>query len=373
MHGYVFENVHAEARLVDSRIQIDKMSGEVAGGTFDLTSNIALDYPGLMYEARIDIQSADIPMLLSPMSLSSFGNAVGVMSVKAHLDGHGTTTERALESLSGEVEISVPQARFVDSDLFHQIEKATGITGFQNFQVRNSGGSMSVAGGRLTTERMLVGGDEARIIGEGQIGFDGKIDFSLSLGFGPDSRRRLLAPGIILPYSVDRDGWTNIPLRLGGEVGDPKVRVPVDAYAGTAVRAAPDAAIRLITEGAGTVTGGGGMVLQGGRTAVGAVFDGLGSVLGTPDGEGQSPGNSRPGSRRRAAGVRVGSDESGNGAEPTPPENADSGIGQPEDDSLRGPNESPVESAPDEDGRESENALPDKSGGADMQDAEPSE
>lgn len=373
LHGYVFENVHAEARLVDSRIQIDKMSGEVAGGTFDLTSNIALDYPGLMYEARIDIQSADIPMLLSPMSLSSFGNAVGVMSVKAHLDGHGTTTERALESLSGEVEISVPQARFVDSDLFHQIEKATGITGFQNFQVRNSGGSMSVAGGRLTTERMLVGGDEARIIGEGQIGFDGKIDFSLSLGFGPDSRRRLLAPGIILPYSVDRDGWTNIPLRLGGEVGDPKVRVPVDAYAGTAVRAAPDAAIRLITEGAGTVTGGGGMVLQGGRTAVGAVFDGLGSVLGTPDGEGQSPGNSRPGSRRRAAGVRVGSDESGNGAEPTPPENADSGIGQPEDDSLRGPNESPVESAPDEDGRESENALPDKSGGADMQDAEPSE
>ena len=115
------------------------------------------------------------------------------------------------------------------------------------------------------------------------------------------------------------------------------------------------------------------MVLQGGRTAVGAVFDGLGSVLGTPDGEGQSPGNSRPGSRRRAAGVRVGSDESGNGAEPTPPENADSGIGQPEDDSLRGPNESPVESAHDEDGRESENALPDKSGGADMQDAEPSE
>ncbi len=172
---------------------------------------------------------------------------------------------------------------------------------------------------------------------------------------------------------MDRDGWTNIPLRLGGEVGDPKVRVPVDAYAGTAVRAAPDAAIRLITEGAGTVTGGGGMVLQGGRTAVGVVFDGLGSVLGTPDGEGQSPGNSRPGNRRRAAGVRVGSDGSGNDAEKTPPENADSEIGQPEDGAHQGPNESPVESAPDEDGRESENALPDKSGGADMQDAEPSE
>ncbi len=374
LHGYVFENVLAEARLFDSRIQIDKMSGEVAGGTFDLTSNIALDYPGLMYDARIDIQSADIPMLLSPMSLSSFGNAVGVMSVKAHLDGHGTTTEQALESLSGAVEISVPQARFVDSDLFHQIEKATGITGFQNFQVRNSGGRMSVAGGRLTTERILVGGDEARIIGEGQIGFDGKIDFSLSLGFGPDSRRRLLAPGIILPYSVDRDGWTNIPLRLGGEVGDAKVRVPVDAYAGTAVRAAPDAAIRLITEGAGTVTGGGGMVLQGGRTAVGVVFDGLGSVLGTPDGDGQSPGNSRPGNRRRAAGVRVGSDESGNAAEQTPPENVDSGIGQPENGSLQGPNASPVESVPDDDGREPGTALPDKSGGgADAHDAEPSD
>lgn len=283
MFGYVFQDVAGSVQLVDSVVQVAHLRGEVAGGTFDLSGNVELDYAGFLYDGTLDIVSADIPVLLAPFMRESFGKPVGVANAKAIFDGSGLSFPEALDALSAEMDIQIPQGRVRDSEMFRQIEKLTGIRGFHDFQVKNSRSHVIVAGGLVTMQNALLGGDDARIKGDGRITFDGGLDFDLELGFGPTSQRRLLAPGIVLPYSVDQDGWTNLPLMMDGRIGDPKIRVPVDAYAGTAVRAAPDAAGRLISEGAR----GGGRVLKSGANAVGTVLGGIGSVLGgekQPDG-----------------------------------------------------------------------------------------
>jgi hypothetical protein len=72
----------------------------------------------------------------------------------------------------------------------------------------------------------------------------------MKLGFGPNSERRLLSKGLLLPYEHDEEGWTNIPLIVAGDFEDPKITIESSALASTAVNMVPDATKRLGKESA---------------------------------------------------------------------------------------------------------------------------
>jgi hypothetical protein len=246
-----FVNARAKASLRDSIVEIAAFETDIkGGGTTSLSGNIVLDRKGFAYAARADIDAADHGVLLRSIAHENWGLRSGRTDVRLTLSGAGTKWETIEPNLKVELGIVVHDGYIRDAEFLKLLADQTGIDGFRSMELVESGGVIKVSDGRISSTRLMLGSDEARVLARGSLGFDETLDLKIKLGFGPDTERRLLSRGVLLPYQHDEDGWTNIPLIIKGTFADPHITIESSALASTAVNMLPDATKRLGKESA---------------------------------------------------------------------------------------------------------------------------
>jgi hypothetical protein len=156
----------------------------------------------------------------------------------------------ALPNLQAELDVRIHDGSIRKSELLVSIAEQTGIEGFREMDLIESGGLITIEDGVVHTSDMKLGSDTARFLVKGDIGFDETLDLKVKLGFGPTAQRRLLSRGVLLPYKEDDGGWTNIPLLITGNFAEPHVAVDSSVVISTAVNALPDATKRFGKESA---------------------------------------------------------------------------------------------------------------------------
>ncbi len=246
-----FLNARAKASLRNSTIEVAALDSEIEkGGTAGLSGNIVLDRKGFAYAARLDIDAADHGVLLRSVARDDWGSRSGRTDVRLTMSGAGTKWETIAPNLKAELGVVVHDGHIRDASFLELLADQTGIEGFRRMDLIESGGVLHVSDGRISTRKLTLGSEEARILAKGSLGFDETLDLKVKLGFGPNSERRLLSKGVLLPYQHDDDGWTNIPLIIEGTFEEPDITVESSALASTAVNAVPDATKRLGKESA---------------------------------------------------------------------------------------------------------------------------
>jgi hypothetical protein len=246
-----FLNARVKGSLRDSVLEIAALeSGIENGGKANLSGNIVLNRPGFAYAARLDIDGADHGVLLRSVAQPNWGSRSGRTDVRIKMSGAGTTWETVVPNLAADLGVVVHDGRIHDAEFLDLLADETGIEGFRNMELVESGGRITVEDSRIRTQKLTLGSEEARILLKGSIGFDESLDLKMKLGFGPNSERRLLSKGLLLPYEHDEEGWTNIPLIVAGDFEDPKITIESSALASTAVNMVPDATKRLGKESA---------------------------------------------------------------------------------------------------------------------------
>jgi hypothetical protein len=246
-----FLNARVKASVRNSTIEIAALeSGIENGGTASLSGNVVLDRLGFAYAARLDIDGADHGVLLRSVAKPNWGTRSGRTDVRLTMSGAGTKWTTIMPNLSAELGVVVHDGNIKNAEFMNLLANETGIDGFRDMDLLESGGVIRIANSRISTKKLTLGSDKARVLAKGSIGFDESLDMKIKLGFGPDSQRRILSKGVLLPYKHDENGWTNIPLIVTGTFSDPDITIASSALASTAVNAVPDATKRLGKESA---------------------------------------------------------------------------------------------------------------------------
>ena len=202
------------------------------------------------------------------------------------LASEGTARTELLDNLSGHGQMLINAGRINGSKGLRTLASAVGFDELTTLDLNKSGGEFKIDGRRVSSQRMLLGNDKARLIMKGSVGFDTSLDLQAWVGVGPGAERSWLSVGSLLPYMRDKDGWTNIAVAIKGKLRQPKVAVPTRSLAERMLQLVPDAAELIIKEGShatGTILKEGvalpGAILREGAEGIGSVLEGIERVL----------------------------------------------------------------------------------------------
>ncbi len=278
----VFENVRLSAELEHNRIYAGSATADLAGGSLYLTGDLDLNKRGWAYNLNLRIAHAKAEHILKPVWKDSFGSIAGAMSCDVRLKSTGTLPKVFLDNLFLEGNVRFPRGRINGNPVLGQIAKLTGMGSFRDLNISDAGGNVLILNRVIRTDKMVIGGPDAKLIFTGALGFNGALETEMWAGVHPEKGREFFSKGMLLPYIRDKDRWTYIPIVLSGDVRAPQSAIAPGAVAETAINLIPDVTEQLLIGGARTTTkiikGSArktGEILKGGADVVGSIWSGL--------------------------------------------------------------------------------------------------
>ena len=273
-----YENVVADARLEREHIAVERIVGAISQGELELSGDVDLARKGLAYHGQGAFKQVETEPFVSTYLPPDVGYVSGSGSAAFEFSLAGTKKDSALDSLALDGYVALHSGQVRESRVFKHIAKSLGVDEFKELELTRCGGDVHILGRRVSTERLVLGGTDARVLIVGSVGFDSTLETQVWLGFSPGTERNIFSRGILLPYVTDDKGWTYVPFVTTGSVKDPNIKIADEAIRTTAIRAIPDATERIVREGSKLVPGGEAIV-GGGIDAVKYILGGLGRVL----------------------------------------------------------------------------------------------
>lgn len=312
---YLLGSVDVEATLAKSYLNVAHAVATVADGRLSVSGDVDLTRAGLGYAGSIHLTDAQVDPLTEAFDKRGWGTRTGVVGAQVTFEGGGTNPKTLLQNLNADGEFTWTDGRVANSDYLKELASITGIPGFRDLVVQNSGGKFQMRNGVFSSKRIRIWGPDAGIQTSGSIQPNLDVDAQVALGIGPNSSRELFSTGIALPYVKGENGWRFIPVNVSGNLYDPDMSVPPRAVLKSALTTVPSAGVGVVSTGLGAVRGGTRAVLEGTRAvipgsdgvvrggeavvdestglvsgivergagAVGSVFDGIGSLFDKDD------------------------------------------------------------------------------------------
>ena len=288
--GLNLREAKAALRFDGDALHLDSVDAGLAGGRIHAQGEAGLGTERPVYKMSLHAASVNLSQLAASLLAEDTPLRIsGEAELSAELSSRGGGGETLLQAAEGRGTLLASKGRLAGSPLLARIAGLTGARSFHDLDIGGSGGDFFISDGRIASPRMVLGGPGARLVVSGSVGFDSSLDLEAWVGIGPNSGRELLAVGTLLPYLKDKDGWTNIPVAVGGTMAQPKVSVPPRAMAETMIHLIPDATGRILEKApAGSILKEGGdltgAILKEGGDLTGAILKegaaGIKSILG---------------------------------------------------------------------------------------------
>lgn len=218
--GLVIDGLQARYRLEDNLLQIEDLTGQVAGGSFAKTASIDLGRPGFAYQAQIRTRGIQADPLLSAFAPKAAGTVFGLLNLDLDLAGQGTELTVLRKQLSGQGELLLQEGRLTGSNLVKGLSDFLDLPELSIMGFDQANSRFSINQGRLDLTSTLISQD-LRMAPRGDVGLDGTLDLALDLRLSPDLTKKLDSNGRFAQLLVDADGWGQVPLKIKGSLTRP--------------------------------------------------------------------------------------------------------------------------------------------------------
>ncbi len=218
--GLVIDGLRARYRLEDNLLQIEDLTGQVAGGSFANTASIDLGRPGFAYRAQIRTRGIQADPLLSAFAPKAAGTVFGLLNLDLDLAGQGAELTVLRKHLSGQGELLLKEGRLTGTNLVKGLSGFLDLPELSVMGFDQANGRFAINHGRLDLTSILISQD-LRMAPRGDVGLDGTLDLALDLRLSPDLTRKLDSNGRFAQLLVDADGWGQLPLKIKGSLDRP--------------------------------------------------------------------------------------------------------------------------------------------------------
>jgi AsmA protein len=218
--GLAIKNFLAQYELKDNILNISRMDGQIAGGTFSNSVRVDLGKEGLTYSAQLGLKSIQADPLLTAFAPKAAGSLLGAMDMTFALDGRGTEWQALSRNLSGDGNLLVVDGRLISPGLVNGLSDVLQLSELKDIPFDDFKGQFKVADGKVRLDSQLLS-KRLKLFPEGNIGLDGSLNMGLDTRLSPELSAKLDKKGGVLSYLADKDGWTRIPLLLKGSFSSP--------------------------------------------------------------------------------------------------------------------------------------------------------
>jgi len=217
----VVKNFLAEYVLKDNVLNLTRMDGQVAGGSFSNRARVDLGKKGLAYSAEVDLKTIQANPLLTAFVPKAADSLLGAMDLTFALDGRGTEWQAFSRSLSGDGNMRVVDGRLINPGLVSGLSSFLQLPELNDIQFDNFTGQFNIVDGKLNLDSQMLS-SILKLFPKGSVGLDGSLNLALDTRLSPELTAKLDRKGGILSYLADKDGWTQMPLLLKGNFASPR-------------------------------------------------------------------------------------------------------------------------------------------------------
>ena len=210
----------AQYELKDNVLNLSRMDGQVAGGSFRNSARVDLGKKGLAYSVKLDLQTIQADPLLTAFAPKAAGSLLGAMNMAFTLDGRGTVWKSLSRNLSGAGNMLVADGRLTNPELVNGLSSILQLQELKDIQFDSFTGNFKVENGKVKLDSRLLS-DNLKLFPKGAVGLDGSLDLGLDTRLSPELSAKLDKKGSITRYLADQDGWTRMPLLLSGNFASP--------------------------------------------------------------------------------------------------------------------------------------------------------
>ncbi len=245
-----------EGRCADKTWDISSLRFESYEGQADLKGMISLKEKEVLYKCEGEIRGLNFGRFLGRHD-PKMKILEGTLALKGTVEGRGWGQESADKNLSGQGDFTLTDVKFQAFDLKDEIATIAPLDGIGEVIPDMKDFSevdlhWKLAGGKLTTDDLLMKREDSIVDGEGTLGFDGLSNFRLEVFLSSDVAAAVLPEMAAAFHKEPRAYLGPIPVLFSGAFSEPRLKLePSQAAALTdkiARKKAKDILVELVLE-----------------------------------------------------------------------------------------------------------------------------
>ena len=218
--GLAIKDFLAQYELKDNILNLTRMDGRVAGGSFSNTARIDLGRKGLSYSATVGLKAIQADPLLTAFVPKAAGSLLGALDLALAVDGRGTQWQALSRNLSGNGNMLVADGRLISPGLVKGLSTSLQLPELNDIQFRNFSGQFKIMDGKVNIDSQMLS-DSLKLFPKGTVGLDGSLNLGLDTRLSPTLSKKIDREGGVMSYLADSEGWSRVPLLLKGTFASP--------------------------------------------------------------------------------------------------------------------------------------------------------
>lgn len=260
--SFHFSRFEGDLRLADKVVTFDPVSFQLYGGTYrgTLSADLRTGTPRYAYRSSLAGVNSQ-PFLAENLGVKDL--LAGTVSADLRMEGSGSDLDAILNSLNGSGTLNVERGWIGKLDVMQGLAKASDFLGEKTLSQVSSSlaknrtdfdsltGNLNIAGGRATTDNLVLTSKDLSVHGNGGFTLAGNVDLNLKVLFSKELTQQMLQEGSRARY-LEREGdRIALPLTIRGPLASPTYMVDVK---GIARGAAKSEIAERITGGKGSLS-----------------------------------------------------------------------------------------------------------------------
>ncbi len=207
-------------RLENNVFTVQQLNGKVAQGTFTANGSVDLGRKVPAYTSRLNLQGIQADPLVKAFFPQAAGTVFGTMNLQAALEGEGIEKAMLEKNLSGQGDVLLTDGQLTGAGLVQGLAEFLNLEELRVLRFSKATGNFSVRQGKVLV-KSDVNGKDVRLQPQGTVGLNGGLDLALNLQVSPALAKRIGSSQITQLLS-SQQGWTQIPVKVGGTVNAPR-------------------------------------------------------------------------------------------------------------------------------------------------------
>ncbi|MFP3981078.1 MAG: AsmA family protein, partial [Desulfobacterales bacterium] len=208
-------------RLADNVLTVDRMSAKLAQGQAKGDARVDLAQKGLDYDVNLDLAGIQSGPVASAFYRKAAGMFSGTADIQGRIRGRGVSMADIRKNLNGQTDFRISDGRIDSPALAGGLADTLGIKRLDALDFDVFRGNLRIESGKIR-----INGDydsnDVKMKPTGTIGLDGSLGIDLNLTLAPDLSTRLPKDSPVARLMADKQGWTQIPVRVSGDVSGPR-------------------------------------------------------------------------------------------------------------------------------------------------------
>ncbi|MDH4069135.1 MAG: AsmA family protein [Ignavibacteria bacterium] len=234
MEKFELKNVRGAMRIRDGVITIENFSGSTYGGNIATKGTIDMTPPSPLFDLTMDMNGLDAHHMLP--QFTSFGSRLyGDLTMSTRIKGAlDDTLGLVPQSLAGDGTVKVVKGKVDGVAVNQSLASMLSLPDLSVINFNDWQNSFTIANGRLALRDLSIKSAKTEYGVNGSIGFDGSLDYALTLLLAPETADKIKLPGVAgyvgqaAELFKDESGRIRLDFSVTGTSDSPKLALKTD-------------------------------------------------------------------------------------------------------------------------------------------------